>query len=337
MSNDFVTASQKAIVAVEIKNCFADSTYARPFRFHIARKILKEFNWNIIGKPIVSKRKDGRYAILDGQHRIWAINQRIASFTTTDDDVYFSEEEEILISVEMHENLSLDEEAIIHTSWNTGQSKMSQQDIFKSEVVGLYPDAVAIRQMLDRHEITVGNDIKKKGNLSCIQTVRKLHGISPKVLDKTFWILNLAWGDKSPQPDSAYYTDALSAVFYLLSSAILDSKVKIVIPLNLAEVLDPLKTTRVKNEPHEFDLAHLINRMRKKNSHQLQSDIRDGKKFFMSDSTGVQFVGAIVLQGWYNNKLRNKVEFNIPVSMTIKTLRNDMSGQNEDLVIDRRQ
>ena len=61
-----------------------------------------------------------------------------------------------------------------------------------------------------------------------------------------------------------------------------------------------------------------------------------GRDIFMSDSTGVQFIGAMVLQRWYNNKLRNKVEFNIPVSMTIKTLRKDMTDQNEDLVIDRR-
>lgn len=335
MTNDFVTRSQKAIVEVDIKNCFADSTYAREFRTSHARQILKEFDWNIIGKPIVSKRKDGRYAILDGQHRIWAINQRMEKYIATDDDAYFSPEQEILISVEMHEDLTLDEEARIHTAWNIGQSKMTQLDIFKSEVVGKLPDAIAIRQMLDRHEVTLGSQAKK-GNLSCIQTVRKLHGISPKVLDKTFWVLRLAWGNKSPQPDAPYYTETLNAVFYLLCSAILDSKVKIVIPQNLDEVLDPLKTTRVKNEPHEFDLAHLINRMRNQNSQKLKSDMDFGRDIFMSDSTGVQFIGAMVLQRWYNNKLRNKVEFNIPVSMTIKTLRKDMTDQNEDLVIDRR-
>lgn len=64
------------VKVISADKLYIDPTYQRWTSKQRVRKIADNFDWNAVGIPTVSKRKDGRFAVLDGQNRLKAMQQR---------------------------------------------------------------------------------------------------------------------------------------------------------------------------------------------------------------------------------------------------------------------
>jgi hypothetical protein len=60
------------IETVDFTKCFADPTYQRDYRQDQVNKIILNFDFKKVKMPKLSKRRNGTYAIMDGQHTIGA-------------------------------------------------------------------------------------------------------------------------------------------------------------------------------------------------------------------------------------------------------------------------
>ena len=63
-------------VTLSVADLVVDERYQRPLSIRWARTIAKEFDPGKFGKPLVARRPDGKYSIIDGQHRIWAVRMK---------------------------------------------------------------------------------------------------------------------------------------------------------------------------------------------------------------------------------------------------------------------
>lgn len=105
------------VAALGIAELFADHTYQRELDEARVTKMAAAFNIALVGIIEVSARPDGRYAILDGQHR-WA----------TVRDVSFADASERHLACRVHVGLSHAEEAALYHQLNTTRRQLTGWD-----------------------------------------------------------------------------------------------------------------------------------------------------------------------------------------------------------------
>lgn len=105
--------------------------YQRPLSLVWARKIAREFDPKMFGKPIVGQRRDGKYAVIDGQHRIWALRIKWPQTPVTF-------KADVLI-----ENTSIQDEARRFTAENVSVKKPDTGTQLKALVAAEDADALA--------------------------------------------------------------------------------------------------------------------------------------------------------------------------------------------------
>jgi uncharacterized protein DUF6551 len=145
---------------------------------------VKAFNPNLLGVPDVSKRADGSYVVLDGQHRREILIQ-----------VGWADKK---IQCRVYYGLSIDQEARIFLGRNDSR-KPTPVARFLAEVQAYDPEAVAINTIVEKlgwrvHEPT------GKGCLSAIEKARQVWRESekrhrkPNALESTLAVVTEAWG-----------------------------------------------------------------------------------------------------------------------------------------------
>lgn len=151
-----------------------------------AEKIANEFDPDMFGVPTVSHRGEGRYAIVDGQHRIEAL--RILGWNGQK------------IPCSVFEGLTQAEEAKRFLGRNNFRAVQSI-DKFMVRLTAREPVATAIRQIviaagfvIDR--VTRDGAIRATDSLEAIYLGKgqKIRGENPKALRNTLDVINLAWG-----------------------------------------------------------------------------------------------------------------------------------------------
>ena len=158
---------------IEIQKTFVDMSYQRDINKTLARNIAAVFEWKKFGRPLVSLRSDGRFAIIDGQTRIYGA--KINNFTEVPCVVYL--------------DLTIEEEAYLYKSHNTGRKKPSKLELFKSGIRANEEEDVAIALLLKKHGIPVGGS-NAKNQLGCIELVRKGYRANVDLIDQTLGIIN---------------------------------------------------------------------------------------------------------------------------------------------------
>lgn len=195
-----------------------DARYQRDLDTRRVEAITSAYNASLVGVPVVSKREDGSYVRVDGQHRLAANIQ--AGFG------------DLPIMMEVHEGLSLREEATLFLRLNGGRTSVGAINKYKARLVAEEPDALSIRAILKGVgcKITSG---PQRGGVMAVQAVE--HAFHKGNLEPTMKAL-FAWLDGEPDAFDGELIRAVSAFLVVYPEAD---------PLHLARNLESFAPARL--------------------------------------------------------------------------------------------
>lgn len=127
---------------VRVGDIFLDETYGRPPRTEHLEKITKEWQRDLVGVVYLSLRPDGRYAVLDGNHRVMACR--------------INEGDEATIPAHIYIDLSLEEEALYFHDFNRKRKALRPEDEFKAALVAGDPEATEINKIVESLGLHIG-------------------------------------------------------------------------------------------------------------------------------------------------------------------------------------
>lgn len=142
-----------------------------------ARRIAKEFNPLIVGTLLVSKRADGKQVVIDGQHRLSAINELGYS--------------EMLVQCEVHEGLTIEDEAALFNGRNDAQ-KPGPFDRFDKGVLSKDETCLRIKDVLSAHGLRVVRGRTVNG-VCAVNALVQIDGYGNDVLTRTLAVARSAW------------------------------------------------------------------------------------------------------------------------------------------------
>lgn len=174
-----------------------------------SRKIAREFDPIKLGVFLVSRRSDGSLIVIDGQHRLAAINELAMS--------------DLPVNCEVYEKLAIHEEASLFTGRNDSQ-KPSPFDRFDKGLIARDPQCVRINSTLANHQfkVTAG---KTTNGVCAVNALIALDNYGGDILDRTIRIVRAAW----PMDADAVEGNILRAVGLVLSKypdAVDDNRMK---------------------------------------------------------------------------------------------------------------
>lgn len=148
---------------VSIENLNFDTHYQRGISEMKVREIVRKFDIGVIGALIVSVREDGKYYVIDGQHRIQAM--KLLNI------------KEIMCVV--HHGISIAEEALMFSKCNTTRKSPSALDNYKALLVASDNETILLNNAVeesgysvDFHNQPVKADGNNKYTLRCVGAMR---------------------------------------------------------------------------------------------------------------------------------------------------------------------
>lgn len=141
---DPITETEPYVTALPIDALFADHTYQRALDEFRVNKMASNYRLALVGILEVSDRGDGRYAILDGQHRWATVRNR------TFDQVGATH-----LPCRVHTGLSVDQEAKLYHELNTTRKQLTGWDRWLARRGAGDPVVRDIEDVLQRHGLTV--------------------------------------------------------------------------------------------------------------------------------------------------------------------------------------
>ncbi len=169
------------ILASEIR---VDHSYQRKLNDRDVKDIATNFNWDDFGVLYVSKRSDGSYWILDGQHRLAALRML---------DLLDS-----LVPCYIYEGMTLGDEARRFAGLNMDRSPVRPIYGFNALVTGEQVEANAIEKVVDRVGFEVWNGRGKAGDgeISAVVALRTVYRAGGDAeLEEVLAVIKAAWGD----------------------------------------------------------------------------------------------------------------------------------------------
>jgi len=166
------------IQKLPIGKLVVDSTIQRALDRGRVAKMVAEFDPMALGTVVVSRRDNGSYHILDGQHRTEAARLVLG--------------DEAEISCEVFEGLTKPEEAHMFRVLNN-TAKLQALDKFRVRVEEGEPVALAINDMLAKYG-WVANASKSVGSLAAVAACERVHLRSPEALERALATVTRAWG-----------------------------------------------------------------------------------------------------------------------------------------------
>jgi hypothetical protein len=188
------------VAAVPLNLLIVDPVVQRPLDKRKADKIAADLNLDAVGLICVSRRANGSYSIIDGQHRVDAL--RTVGFTTDS------------VDCEVYDGLTLAAEAAMFRLRNN-RSSVQKIDLFRVRVVEGDPTAVAINDMLARLGWTVRIG-KSDGDLAAVDALERAWNLDPDgqppAAERTIAAVTAAWGHNAAGVDRAII-GGVAAVF----------------------------------------------------------------------------------------------------------------------------
>lgn len=220
--------------------------YQRSVNKQRVAKIMREFDPDLVGTLIVSRRDDGTNYLIDGQQRREAVERMWGGTQRVPCDVFHG--------------LSYEREAELFVEYNVKRTKPRPLDIFKGRVDAKNADALAITAILRRHGLVAGS-ANSPTNVSCIGTVQDIfHGGGPHVLDTTLDVV-LRAGIYRDEPIHGVF---LEGVAILLSRypSLDQQRVKIMLQEAIPRrLLATARSFRADVASHERRLAPVVARL----------------------------------------------------------------------------
>lgn len=177
--------SEPIFVRIHISLLHVDPIVQRALDPHRAAVMAEKFNPSAVGALIVNQRDDGKYFIIDGQHRHAAAV--IAKYDGK-------------LNCIVHPGLPIAEEAALFLALN--DSKLVQAiDKFRMRVLANEPDAVAINEIIEKYGWRTATSIAN-GSFAAVAAIEKVYngagvlsaGKYPVLVKYVMWTINNAWG-----------------------------------------------------------------------------------------------------------------------------------------------
>lgn len=145
-------------------------------------QILAALDLEAFGEPVLSSR-DGRYYIVDGQHRVRALAQFLG------DDW-----EQATIKCKVYQDMTEQDEAKLFRQLNT-VLRSTSYDLFKVGVTAGYEEETRIKSIVEAAGLHVSRSKDLSGAVSAISSLRKAYRLSPKSLMFSLKLATESYGD----------------------------------------------------------------------------------------------------------------------------------------------
>lgn len=177
---------QPEIRPVELANLYVDPDVQRGMEPRKVAKIADNLNESAIGTITISRRSNGRYHVVDGQHRVAALRQVLG--------------DEYKVECRVFANLTLPQEAELFRLLNT-TSKPQAVDAFRIRVIEGDPAAVAIAHILEDNgwSLSLGSSDK---TFSAVAAIERIYRTDPEAAERTISVATRAWGHQRESVDN---------------------------------------------------------------------------------------------------------------------------------------
>lgn len=178
-------------------------TYQRPFSLKRAREMSMKWNFRQCTPLDVSAREDGKYAVIDGGHRLEAAKIRGVR----------------LLPCWVNYDLEIPDEASLFTKLNTERKSVSSTALFRSEIAAqeeLYTGALALMNKYGLSVPGVGHNGDKLHQIACPASILRIvdrKGL--RRLETVLGFINACWSD-DPKKYQGWVFRGLSRFFDLL-------------------------------------------------------------------------------------------------------------------------
>lgn len=139
MIAEHILQEQDTIEWLPVTSIEIDRSYQRYASSHKIKLISASFDKNACGVLIVSKRDNGQYFVVDGQHRLEAMKKN----------------EMLLAPCQVCQGLTIQQEAELFIHCNTVRKTPEALDVFKSRLIAQEPVALAIHAIVEQHGLHV--------------------------------------------------------------------------------------------------------------------------------------------------------------------------------------
>lgn len=186
------TKPEPFVAAVPIDLIFADLTYQRPLDEVRVDRMTEKYNVSLVGIVEVSARPDGRYAVLDGQHRVAVVR-----------NVTFGQPSPAHVPCRVHSGLTVTEEAEVYHQLNTTRRQLTGWDRWVARRASRDQGVLAIERCAERNGLTIGTSEGSnilRSTVACERLV-ELGGLP--LLDATLGLVLQIWPNDQTGLDGA--------------------------------------------------------------------------------------------------------------------------------------
>ncbi len=166
------------VAMVNVEDINIDYRYQRTTREPVIKRMIKEFNRDLLGVLLVSRRIDGKYYAYDGGHRL-EVARRLNIKQ---------------LECKVYEGLTISEEAYLFDKFNTGRSRITALQTFSARLMYGDETALKLREILFKYGLTVQASGNSKNNIQAIGTIETVcNSYGEDVLNKTLYALKSAY------------------------------------------------------------------------------------------------------------------------------------------------
>lgn len=174
------------ITSLRIGDLFRDPAYQRPLNEGRVEEMATAYDPALVGVLDVSDRGehslDGRYAVLDGQHR-WAMLV-----------VAHTEHEDGHVVCNVHRGLTVADEAALFYELNTGRRQLSGFDRWVARRTSGDLNVLAIEEVLARYDVIVDKAASNR-RVSATKALKEIVALgTPTLLDRTLEVSTQVYG-----------------------------------------------------------------------------------------------------------------------------------------------
>lgn len=161
-----------------------DYNYQRPIVLNRLNSMIKNFDINAFSTLVVSYRKNGMYAVIDGQHRLQAARKNKIDF----------------VPCEILHDLTIEQEADMFLKINVNRGPIKSTNKFKAELATRDMDAIVLQSIVDGIGLSLYLDEgkwNKSNQIRCIALLKEIYKDDPELLRKTLDTIKKIWnGDQ---------------------------------------------------------------------------------------------------------------------------------------------
>lgn len=167
---------------VPLDRLFVDVEYQRPLTSFV-ESVANDYNPALIGTLIVSERRNGRFAIVDGQTRTEGARRN----------------DEAVLPCLVYSGLSRAQEAELFADLQTKRRGMATYLRFRAALVAKRPEAIAIAALVQNAGFELDVEETPK-TVRAIAALEYVYRRDPALLDRVMHLIARAW----PDPDVEY-------------------------------------------------------------------------------------------------------------------------------------